>query len=236
MKKTAVVSLASLAFLLVASAVAVRLRGVFTEISHVLLVGFGLLLVSGLTVLLSGRNIVINISVMTISAVAMGCFIRAWYMFRGFDNSFPVMALVSLAEVLYIGIFFFLLRIPLLRRSKKSRIALWVIYGLMSAAGYFFVMVKTHTTYVSTFGFYMLFELAFLFAMCLEVGSAEELIRNLAISTLSVFVVAAVTIAIVVLVVMSGGDGCSCDCDDCVDCGGGDCGGGGKKKQKKHNR
>ena len=82
----------------------------------------------------------------------------------------------------------------------------------------------------------MIIELAFIFAMSLEVNNRGELIRNLALSTYSVFIVAIIA-GVVIIAALAGGD-CDCDCGadgccepdycDCIDCFDSD-----KKRKKK---
>ena len=175
----------------------------------------------------------------------MGILIRAWYIVRGFENSFGTVCMVSLATVLYLWIFFALSKIPFIHKSKIAYTVLCVVYVILSVVFYLVVMINTETTFVSTFGFYMIIELAFIFAMSLEVNTKEELIRNLTLSTYSVFIVAIIA-AVVIIAAAAGGD-CDCDCgadgccdDGCVDCCDcGNCGGSGEtslKKSKKKKR
>ena len=102
---------------------------------------------------------------------------------------------------------------------------LCILYVIISAVIYFIVVAKAETTYVSTFGYYMIIELAFIFAMSLEVNSREELIRNLALSTYSVFIVAIIAAVFIIIAALGGDCDCDCDCgpdgcsDSCSDCG-----------------
>ena len=57
-------------------------------------------------------------------------------------------------------------------------------------------MLSTATEFVSTIGFYAFIEASFIFAMSLEVNNKEELIRNLTLSTYSVFAVAIIVAVI----------------------------------------
>jgi len=237
MKKTLIVAFVSLIFLFTSSTVAYLMRAVLTDMVTALVIGVIILAVSGGIALFAKERRVLNIICIFISSVAMGILLRAWYINRGFDNSFGLMMLISLASVLYITVFFLLSRIPVIRRSKSLYLALCIVYLLASVAGYIFVVFNTETTYVSTFGFYMIIELAFIFAMSLEINNNDELIRNLTLSTYSIFVVA-IIVAVFVIVAMAGGGDCDCDCGgaDCCECcdGGCDCGGGsdGKKGKK----
>ncbi len=236
MKKISIVSLFSFIFLFLCSGVAVVLRNVFVNPIVALSVGIVILVLSAVLAFALKESTAVNIICILLSAVSMGFLLRAWYINRGFNNSFGIMCFVSLCAVLYLWVFFALSKIPFIHRSKKCFIALTVIYIVLSAVIYTVAVFKTNTTYLSTFGYYMIIELAFIFAMSLEVNSPKELIRNLALSTFSVFGVA-VIVAIFVLLAAAGGDAdCDCDClaDGCCDCGDPrDPASGGKKKNRK---
>ena len=235
MKKTALVSISSLVFLLMASAVAVLSKWLFGNAVTALIIGVSILAVSAALALLVRESREVNIVCFIISSVAMGILMRAWYINRGFDNGFGVMAIVSLAAVLYLGLFFALSRLAFVRNSKKAYVALAVIYLIISAAIYTVVVFTTETTYVSTFGYYMIIELAFIFAYSNETATTDELIRNLTLSTYSVFG-AAIAIAVFIIIAAAGGDcDCDLDCDcDCFDCG--DCFDGISERKKKKNK
>jgi len=236
MKKISIVSLASFVFLLLCSTVAVALKNAFSDALTALIVGVVILIVSGVLAFVLKENTKVNILCFLLSSVAMGVLIRAWYINRGFDNSFAVMTFISLGAVLYLWVFFALSKIPFIHKSKAAYTCLCVIYAVLSGVFYFLVMLNTETTFVSTCGYYMIIELAFIFAMSLEVNNREELIRNLALSTYSVFIVAIIA-GVVIVAALAGGD-CDCDCGadgccepDCCDCI--DCFDTDKKRKKK---
>lgn len=236
MKKITVVSLASFAFLLLCSTVAVILKSLLTDALTALIIGAAILVVSGVVAFAVRESTRINILCIALSSVAMGVLIRAWYINRGFDNSFAVMTVISLGAVLYLWVFFALSKIPFIHKSKTAYTVLCVLYAILSGVFYFLVMLKTETTFVSTCGFYMIIELAFIFAMSLEVNNKKELIRNLELSTYSVFIVAIIA-GVVIIAALAGGD-CDCDCGadgccepECCDCI--DCFDSNKKRKKK---
>lgn len=242
MKKISIVSFASFVFLFLCSSVAVLMREMFESATSALIVGVVILIVSGVIAFVIRERTIINMLCFLLSAVAMGILLRAWYINREFENSFGVMCMVSLATVLYLWIFFALSKIPFIHRSKAAYTVLCVLYAVLSAVFYFVVMLNTETTFVSTFGYYMIIELAFIFAMSLEVNTKEELIRNLTLSTYSVFIVAIIA-GVVIIAAAAGGD-CDCDCgadgccdDGCVDCCDcGDCGGSGESSLRKNKK
>ena len=240
MKKISLVSLSSLLFLFLCSLVAYLTEGVLSEQLTALILGVVILALSGVLALVAKERLWLNCLCFMLSSVAMGILIRAWYINRGFNNSFATMALVSLAAVAYLWLFFALSRIPLFRRSRRAYIIYAAIYAALSGIGYLAVMLNTKTTFVSTFGYYMIIELAFIFAMSLEVEDARHLVRNLTLSTYSVFAVA-IGVGVAVLLSLVCGEGGDCDCDgdccECVDCCDGcDCDTGSEYRKKKKNK
>ena len=237
MKKISIVSLASFVFLMLSSAVALVSKFIFDGAIAPLIAGCIILLLSGVLAFIIKESTPVNILCFFISSVAMGCLIRAWYNLRGIENNMPTMMLVSLSLVVYLWLFFALSRIPFIRQSKTAFIIFSVIFLLLSVAVYIYLVFNTDTTYLSTIGYYAIIEFAIIFAMSLEAHTREDLIRNLTLSTYSVFVVA-VIVAVFVILALLGGDGMDCDCD----CGGGECcdacdigGDIGTSKKKKKN-
>lgn len=233
MKKISLVSAASFLFLGVSSFVAVMLREVLTHQLLALVLGALILVFSGVLAIFGKDRVALNATCFFISSVAMGVLIRAWYINRGFDNSIGLMLLISLLAVAYLWVFFALSRLPFIHGSRGAYVAFCIIYAVLSGVGYFIVMINTDTTYVSTFGYYMMIELAFIFAMSLKVNNGRELLRNLTLSTYSVFAVAVIVAVFVIIAALSDG---GCDCDGCDCCDGIDCADfsdGNEKKNKK---
>ncbi len=238
MRKISWVSLGSALFLMVSSTVCYFLRYLpLNNAKYMLFIGLGILVLAALLSILSAEDFHAerfqmpikmrtpwNIFCFALSAVSLGFCIRAWYLFRGFDNPLWVMLLVSLACVVYLWVYYLLLYIPFLERHVT---AYTILYVVLSLIGYILVIGLTKTTFVSTFGYYMLVEIAFLFALCTDTDSARYLIRVLTLSSFSVWIV-----GIIIAVLMLGGDSCDCDCDGC-DCGGGSGGLDSPRKRKK---
>ena len=227
------------------SLVAYMTRDLSDSLALFLGVGAGLLLISGVLAFFSGEKIVLNVICSAISAVAMGFLIRAWYIFRDLENNLGIMIIVSIAAVLYVWVFFLASRVPIFRNSRKAYIILLLSYIAITGGAYIAVVFTTKTTFVSTFGYYMLIELAFIFAMSLDAKNPAELIRHITISTYSIFVVAIIAAVLVLIGALAGGGDCDCDCDgdgicECCECcdGGNDCnpGGGSDKKRSKRDK
>ena len=230
MKKITIVSAVSFLFLLVSSIVARITLNVFDNVKTPLMLGVFILALSGLMALIVRESTAVNITCATLSAIAMGFVVRAWYILRGLENSIIIMALISLGAVVYLWIYFAIIRIPVIKESQGVTVAITALYVVLSIVIYLLLVFGTETNFVSTIGFYAFIELSFIFAMSLEVNDNKELIRNLTISTYSVFIVA-IVVAVFALAA-SGGD-CDCDCGGC-DCDG--CGGETKKSKRKTKR
>ena len=181
MKKVGIVSLASFLILGISSVTAYFLRYAPKEALRVYpSVGIALLVLSAILALLARKSIPANSVCCAINAVALGFLIRAWYLLRGFDNPLWMMLLVSLAAVAYLWVFFVIAHVPVFKHHAKTYVILFV---LISLVGYVTVVFTTKTTFVSTFGYYMLLELAFIFAMCKSTAEPAELLRAITIST-----------------------------------------------------
>ena len=111
MKKISIVSSASFGFLIIASVVAILTRSIFTEAESALFAGIAILVITGAVTLIVKERGAVNIICFTVNSAAMGCLIRAWYIFREFDNDFITMVFVSFATVLYLWVFFALSKI-----------------------------------------------------------------------------------------------------------------------------
>ncbi len=197
MKKVGLVSLFSFIFLCISSTVAYLLKFVNNNAPVIYAIaGVLLLVISGIFAIFAKKDKFFNIACSAISAFALGFLIKAWYILRGFNNPLWVMLLVSLAAVAYLWLFFLLTKIPCFKR----RVGLFaVLFVIISFIAYLAVVFTTKTTYVSTFGYYMIVELAFIFAMCKSSTEPSDLIRALTVSTYSVFAVAVIVIVMIVL-------------------------------------
>lgn len=213
MKKITLVSLISFLFLIISSLVAYFLRyidGVNDKIC--LIIGVIILVLSGLIKLIFKRKKLISIFCLILSSIALGFMIRSWYIFRNFDNSLLVMLLVSLACIVHLWIFYLLLYIPFI---DKHYVAYTIIFIIASIIVYLFVMGFSQTTYISTFGYYMIVEMSFVIGLCMSSRTYTDLINNMSICSYSVFIV-----AVVIAILMIAGDGA--DFDFSFDLGGGD--------------
>ena len=218
MKKITIVSAVSFIFLLICSIVAKLTMHAFDSYITPLIIGVSILAISGIIALIVRERPQINIFCAILSAIAMGFILRSWYILRGLENSILTMLLISLGAVVYLWIYFALIRLPVIKESAGVTVAVTVLYAIISLVIYLLLVFGTKTNFVSTVGFYAILEFSFIFAMSFEVNDNNELIRNLTLSTYSVF---AVAIIVAVIALMAAGDGdCDCDCGgcDCVGC------------------
>ena len=106
MKKITFISLISFLFLSLCSLFEILFREIpFENAWTPLLIGVGLLIVSGIISVRVKKNVIGNVLCFLLNSIALGLCIRCWYIFRNFNNEWWVMLLVSLACVIYLLIF-----------------------------------------------------------------------------------------------------------------------------------
>lgn len=208
MKKITIVSILSILFLAGCSITEYLLRNhYFEKFITPLIIGFALLIFSGIIILFSKRDILFNIICYIINSIALGFCLRSWYMFREFDNDLWITLLVSLSCVVYLLIFYFLLYIPFF--NKHFMFYIWTFF-ILTLIAYIIVVATSKTTFVSTFGYFVIVEISFIFAMCRTHENFEDIFYNVTISSYSVLIV-----AIIMLLIML-----ECDSFDGFDFGG----------------
>lgn len=194
MKKITVVSALTFLFFFLSSIVTLLLQKIpFASPWISLGIGVGVIVISAILAFFSKENYSKNILCFSLSAIAMGFCIRAWYLFRGFDNGFWTLFLVTASCVVYLLIYYFLLYIPLFHRHINAYTALFVIATLIL---YIYFLVTTKTTYLSTLGYYLIVDVCFLFALCKDTDRFRKLFRHITLSTYGVLLVAVIIAAL----------------------------------------
>lgn len=209
MKKITFTTILSFIFLAISSLTAYLTRNIAFNSWQMLIIGIFILIGSAILAIFGRKsskgdkspNMFVNVICYILSSVALGFCIRAWYIFRGFNNSLLIMMLVSFLCIWYLWIYYALSKIPLF---EKHPLLFMILFIALSIIIYVIVIVKTKTTFVSTFGFYMIIEIAFIFAMLADADNYSEFLRNITLSTYSVFVVA--IIIALILLAAEGGD------------------------------
>lgn len=196
MKKITIVSIFSLVFLGICSIVADGLKHLNLDNEwQLLLTGIAILVISGVANFIVRKNRYVDMVCFLANAIALGFCIRAWYVFREFDNSLTTILLVSLACLAYLLVFYAILYIPFIEKHFEAYL---IVFLMVTLIVYGVVICTTETTFVSTFGYYVIIEVAFIFAMCNHADTLDELFRNITLSTYSVLVVA-IIIALLML-------------------------------------
>lgn len=213
MKKITLVTIISILFLMLSSLIAYVLR--FAKLNNmwiIFVIGLCILFISGIFAFSFKNNKLINILCLIIIAIALGFLIRSWYIFKEYDNTLLTMFLVSLSCSIYLWLFYFLLYIPFLEKHCGM---FMIVFIIISVIVYIIIVTTTKTTYISTFGYYMIVEMSFIIGMCLKSKTYSQLLRNMVISSYSVFIV-----AIIIAFLALCGDGADFDFE--FDLSGGD--------------
>ncbi len=166
-------------------------------------IGAGILVI-GIVVLFTVARFamrLVKLAVTFTNGVAMGFFLRCWYINRGFDNPLWVMLCVSLLASVYFVIFVLPLLIPAVNRRYTWYL---IVFFALSVTGYILLLVLTKTTWVSTLGYFGLLQLGFILSLSFD----GEQTNGFLVSSYSVMLCAAIVFVLSVC-----GDGGDCCCD-----------------------
>ena len=206
MKKITVVSIVSILFLCLSSLVGYFLRYLDTDSAWLMLgIGVGIGIISASCAGILKKYKFTNYLCLILSSIALGFMIRAWYIYRGFDNKWWVMILTSISCAIYLWVYYLLLHIPCFKNHSTGFTIIFVIISLIA---YLFIMGFTKTTFVSTFGYYMIIEIGFIFALIKDSNSNVKLLRNMVMSSYAIFIV-----AFIIFIILLAGDGADFDFD-----------------------
>lgn len=144
------------------------------------------------------KNYRAKIVSMFINAVAMGFYLRSWYINRGFENSLLLMLGVALLASLYLLLFILPLYIDAINRYYGWYL---LVFTVLSIAGYICLVVLTKTTWVSTLGFFGLLDLGFIMTMSMDANNKHNLYNSWLIASYTVGLC-----AVIILLIVVGGD------------------------------
>ena len=156
--------------------------------------GVLILILSGLAVFIVRKNTAVNVICFMANSVALGLCIRSWYILRELENNLLTLFLVCIACIAYLWIFFGLCLIPAIKRHIKLFFWVWLF---LSFIGYTVAVALTETTFLSTFGYYMLVVSSFIYAIVSHSEDKKQLMRALTLSTYTVVVVAIIVAVLI---------------------------------------
>lgn len=193
----------SLAFLVVTSIVGYVARFIPLDFWWIFGIATGILIVGAVFTAAFWKNSTYKLISIFINAVAMGFYLRSWYIFRGFDNPLWIMLCVSILAAAYLLVFILPLYIDAINRHYGWYL---LIFTILSIAGYVCLVIFTKTTWVSTLGYYGLLELGFIMCLSMDASNKRNLYESWQVASYTV-IVCAIIILIIVLSVANGGDG-----------------------------
>lgn len=180
-------------FIFLSSVVTYLLRYVNIKKDYLaLMIGFGILAVSFTLMILFHKKLFVNIIAYVLGIVALGFMIRSWYLHCGYDNDMWILFFVFLASCLY----YIILRL-LLRISERYRHLIFFLYIGITLVAYIVVIIVTKTTYVSTFGYYMIMTIGFIIVSIISDESDKRPFELVTWGTYSGFIVA-IVIAVII--------------------------------------
>ena len=194
MKKLLIVLFASFLFLFGTSCISIWLNAFdFDNYWIPLAIGCSIILVS-IALIVIYQKIKIQLFlylVFVINFIAMGFLIKTWHLFRGYNLDLYVLILISLGCVGYLVIFYVLSYIPIFSKHFKSYLLTFLVVSIVA---YIILIIVTKTSYLSTFGYYMIIEIGFLLALSVYTENINDLIKSISLSTFLVIIVAIIII------------------------------------------
>lgn len=122
----------------------------FAEDDTPAFIGFGLIVAGGLLSAILHKCGLLNLIPLAVNSVGLGFCLRAWYIFRGFSNSLPVLLAACLIAWAFIPLFWLWSRIPIFDRHPAL---MSFIFIAPVTAVYCVLIFNTETTWLSTTGF-----------------------------------------------------------------------------------
>lgn len=132
-----------------------------------------------------------------LNSIALSFSIRAWYIFRGINNSFWGLLFVILACLAVMFLFYAISFIPFV--DKHYSVFFWILSAVLLIL-YIVSLLLLHNTYISTFGYFLIFIWALVICMCGD-SYGRGFYTHVLIASFSIWFV-----AIIILLFMLDGD------------------------------
>ncbi|MCM1195275.1 MAG: hypothetical protein NC099_05105 [Corallococcus sp.] len=134
--------------------------------------------------------------VIFINAIAMGIYLRSWYIDRKFSNPLWMILAVAVLATAYLLL---IVAVVCLIKNPKARLWTAVAFVMVSVVAYILLVILTTTSWVSTLGFFGLLQIGFAFSLF---SKEESLVASWQIASYTVALC-----AVIILVIALGGDG-----------------------------
>ena len=164
-----------------------------------LVIGLSVMCCTAIVYSFSGSFTILHCLVFIFNSLAFGLCIRAWYAYRGFQNSLYILLIIALLATAVLWIYYLLLFVPFIEKHFKTYTGVFV---LSVAAIYLLVMIFTKTQFVSTVGYYMIIVVAFIFTLCKDTTHFRTVFKEIAFATFSILVV----VLLIAILMMEGDD------------------------------
>ncbi len=198
MKKLFIIIISSLLFLFGVSFVSLLLSIFsFTKAWIPLTIGSSIIVLSiiMLIIYLKSLKTCILYLIFIVNMIAMGFLIKSWHIYRGYNLELHILLLIAIACSLYLIGFFLLSLIPIFSSHYE---VFSVIVLLLSIISYVVLIILTSTNYLSTYGYYMIIEIGFIFALSVYNENYKSMMKSISFSTFLVIIVA-IIIALIML-------------------------------------
>lgn len=201
MSKIKVVSICSALFFLVSSLTHLLLSNTTLTPKNLIIITFIILAFSVLLALIWRNSTSFHILCLFLNGVALGFAIHAWLVYKGYDLSFIQLLGISGLCLAFLWVVCLITRIPIVQQNPFVTKLVVIILVIVSVVAYIFLILFVKTTWLSTFGYEMIVQLALMIAVYIHSEDIPQLIKRMLLCSYSVIIV-----AIIIAIIVLGGD------------------------------
>lgn len=201
MSKIKVVSICSVLFFLVSSLTHLLLINTSLTPKNLIIITGVILVISVLFALICRNNTPVHIFCLFLNGVALGFAIHAWLIHKDYDLSFVQLLGISGLCLAFLWGVYLITKIPIIEQNPFVTKLVVIILVILSVIAYIFLILFVKTTWLSTFGYEMIVQLALMLAVYTHSDDLPQLIKRMLLCSYSVIIV-----AIIIAIIVLGGD------------------------------
>ena len=201
MSKIKVVSICSALFFLVSSLTHLLLSNTTLTPKNLIITTFIILAFSVLLAFIWRNSTIFHILCLFLNGVALGFAIHAWLVYKGYGLSFIQLLGISGLCLAFLWVVYLITRIPIVQHNSFVTKLVVIILVIVSFIAYILLILFVKTTWLSTFGYEMIIQLALMIVVYTHSEDIPQLIKRMLLCSYSVIIV-----AIIIAIIVLGGD------------------------------
>ena len=201
MSKITIVSSCSALFFLVSSLTHVLLIDTKLMPKTLLIITAIILVISVLFAIICRNSTPVHIFCLFLNGVALGFAIHTWIIYKGYHLSFIQLLGINGLCLAFLWMVYLITKIPIIEQNPLVIKRVVIILVIVSIVAYIFLIIFVKTTWLSTFGYHMIVQLALMIAVYIHSDDLPQLMKSLLLCSYSVIIV-----AIIIALIVLGGD------------------------------